>query len=728
MKSNNFRRLFSGYLIVCLLAGLLLFPPQNRVSGAQITASEDIIVDGGGYVSDNMPTSGENLLWISTGLNYYSVIQFDLTGYSGVATDASLMITFYMNEYLEYPLNINVYRSINTPAGIESLSSFSAPDKTLITTVEVSPSDTNKTINVTNYINSEMSGDKIATLILEADNWQGFETVMIYSSEASISNYRPILNATLQASPEMSVEGNGVEIADGDTTPSASDHTDFGSADIDSGTVERTFTIRNKGNLDLTLTASPEVSIGGTHAADFSVDVQPTSPVTPSGSTTFKVTFNPSASGLRSATISIENNDPDENPYNFSIQGTGVKASSSTELSTSVNPSVYGQAVTFTVTVSASVGTPTGTVDFQDGGTTISGCGAKPLDGSGQATCTTSTLGVGTHTISAAYSGDANFSTSSGTLSPDQTVNKADTSTALSTSVNPSVAGQAVTFTATVSASAPGSGTPTGTVNFKDGGTTISGCGAKPLDGSGQATCSTAGLSAGSHTITALYSGSDLFYTSSATLSPNQSVDLLETTTSVTSSLNPADYGQTVTFSATVSAASGSPTGTVNFRSDGTTISGCGVSTLVAGQATCITASLAGGTHTITAVYSGDSNFATSTGTLTPDQVINKHETTSTLTVAFNPLAPGNILTLVVTSSGSEIPTGTATFKDNGSDLPGCVAVPVVNGTATCTTVGVAAGVHQYSAVYSGDEAQGGSTSSAINIQSISLPLILRED
>lgn len=198
--------------------------------------------------------------------------------------------------------------------------------------------------------------------------------------------------------------------------------------------------------------------------------------------------------------------------------------------------------------------------------------------------------------------------------------------------------------------------------------------------------------------------------------------------TELSTSVNPSVYGQAVTFTVTVLASVGTPTGTVDFQDGGTTISGCGASTLVAGQATCITAGLTGGTHTITAVYSGDSNFATSTGTLTPDQVINKHETTSTLTVAFNPLAPGNVLTLVVTSSGSEIPTGTATFKDNGSDLPGCAAVPLVNGTATCTTVGVAAGVHQYSAVYSGDEAQGGSTSSVINLEAISLPLILRED
>ncbi|PYJ06952.1 MAG: hypothetical protein DMF06_17020, partial [Verrucomicrobia bacterium] len=124
--------------------------------------------------------------------------------------------------------------------------------------------------------------------------------------------------------PEVNVTGNGQSIADGDSTPSLADHTAFGLTPVTGGTVVRTFTIENIGNGSLILSGTPIVAIGGTNAADFSVTTQPTSPLGSGDSTTFQVTFNPSARGVRTATISIDNNDSDENPYNFSIQGTGT--------------------------------------------------------------------------------------------------------------------------------------------------------------------------------------------------------------------------------------------------------------------------------------------------------------------------------------------------------------------------------------------------------------------
>lgn len=119
----------------------------------------------------------------------------------------------------------------------------------------------------------------------------------------------------------MTVTGNAVDIADGDSTPDTADHTDFGNVTLTGATLVRTFTIANSGNLDLTLGS---VTVGGTHAADFAVTLQPATPVSAGGSTTFQVTFNPSAAGLRSATVSFSNNDADKNPFDFSIQGTGA--------------------------------------------------------------------------------------------------------------------------------------------------------------------------------------------------------------------------------------------------------------------------------------------------------------------------------------------------------------------------------------------------------------------
>src|SRR5206468_2667339 len=127
---------------------------------------------------------------------------------------------------------------------------------------------------------------------------------------------------------------------------------------------------------------------------------------------------------------------------------TNVTTSTSTTVTSSVNPSVFGQSVTFTATVTPNGAT--GTVTFFDGSTSI---GQGPLNTTGgvtSATFSTSSLAVATHTVTGTYNGSSNFNGSNGTLSGGQVVTKANTSTALASSANPSVAGQSVTFTATV--------------------------------------------------------------------------------------------------------------------------------------------------------------------------------------------------------------------------------------------------------------------------------------
>ncbi|MDM7925864.1 MAG: choice-of-anchor D domain-containing protein [bacterium] len=149
-------------------------------------------------------------------------------------------------------------------------------------------------------------------------------TITIYNNDSNEDPYNFSIQGTGLA-PEMDVQGNGVSITDGDGTPSLADHTEFGSQDILTGQIDRTFTIRNTGTEALSLTGSTRVQITGAHAADFSVVTQPASgTVAVGGTATFVVGFNPSATGLRSAEITIANTDPDENPYNFSIQGTGT--------------------------------------------------------------------------------------------------------------------------------------------------------------------------------------------------------------------------------------------------------------------------------------------------------------------------------------------------------------------------------------------------------------------
>jgi hypothetical protein len=126
---------------------------------------------------------------------------------------------------------------------------------------------------------------------------------------------------------EIYISGNGVEIKDGDTTPTADDDTDFRSVDIASGFKIKEYTILNTSGGTLNLTGASPVSLSGTHSADYSIEAQPASLILAGGeSTTFSIKFNPSAAGKRTATISVASDDADEDPYNFSIEGSGVNA------------------------------------------------------------------------------------------------------------------------------------------------------------------------------------------------------------------------------------------------------------------------------------------------------------------------------------------------------------------------------------------------------------------
>ncbi|MES2518978.1 MAG: choice-of-anchor D domain-containing protein, partial [Bacteroidota bacterium] len=179
--------------------------------------------------------------------------------------------------------------------------------------------------------------------------------VNIANDDADESLYAFSIQGT-GTSPEINLKGNGNLITSGDTSPSTTDHTDFGSVLVTSGTIVRTFTIENLGTANLTLNGSPQVSISGTNAADFTVTAFPTSPVAASGSTTFQVTFNPSAAGTRTATVSIGNDDSNENPYVFSIQGTGLNPDISIN-DVSLNEGFSGTtAFDFTVSLSSPAG------------------------------------------------------------------------------------------------------------------------------------------------------------------------------------------------------------------------------------------------------------------------------------------------------------------------------------------------------------------------------------
>ena len=134
---------------------------------------------------------------------------------------------------------------------------------------------------------------------------------------------------TVVTSPRIVLSGNGTGIANGDSTPGTADHTDFGGTPSAGGAVTRTFTLTNSGDgaLNLTGTAPNLVTLSGANAAEFSVTSQPSTPVAANGgTTTFQVSFDPSAIGTRTAIVSIASDDSTANPFTFTIQGTGMNS------------------------------------------------------------------------------------------------------------------------------------------------------------------------------------------------------------------------------------------------------------------------------------------------------------------------------------------------------------------------------------------------------------------
>jgi hypothetical protein len=282
------------------------------------------------------------------------------------------------------------------------------------------------------------------------------------------------------------------------------------------------------------------------------------------------------------------------------------------------------------------------------------------------------------------------------------------TRTTLQSSLSTATYGQPVTLTATV-APTSGSGTPTGSVTFKDGTVTL---GTATLSG-GKATFTTNQLGAGSHSLTAVYGGSTT-YAGSTSAALTETIHQATTQVSLTSSGTSAVYGQTVTLTAKVNviAPGGGPaTGTVTFK-DGTKV--LGTATVTNGVAVFKTSSLSLGNHSITAVYGGSSNFVGSTSTTVTETVI-KAASHVTLTTSAPTATYGQTITLTakvsVVAPGAAPISGTVTFKD-GSTVLGTVTLS--NGVAVFKTSKLSKGKHTLTVVYNGDTDLTGSTSAAL--------------
>ncbi|MGP4002228.1 beta strand repeat-containing protein [Streptomyces sp. 8N706] len=489
-----------------------------------------------------------------------------------------------------------------------------------------------------------------------------------------------------------------------------------GSTDFLTSTDTTTHTVEVEPSSNTTVTTTPDPSVFGQNVT-VTAAVTPAGPgplptgtitftISGTGGGTFTVPLTDATATLTLDTLSVTthainatyNGDTNYNPSTGADTHTVNPAATTTTVTSTPDPSAFGQDVTFTAAVAAvppGAGTPTGQVTFTiDGTTTLTGT----LDATGTATVTHNTLTAGSHTIEATYvgAGDASFTSSTGT--DTHTVNQASTTTTVTSTPDPSAFGQPITITAAIAPLAPGAGTPTGTVTF-----TISGGGGTttiPVDTDGTATLTLNTLPSGSYTVTATYNGDSDFAASTGT--DTHAVNQASTSTTLSGTPDPSVFGQSVTFTATVAAVApgaGTPTGTVTFTiSGGPTLTGA---LDASGVASVSTSTLPAGNYSITATYNGDTNYTPSAGTDT--HTVNRAPTSSTVTSTPDPSVFGQPVTFtaVVASSvpGAGTPTGTVTFFFDGGSP---VTASLVGGVATVTRSNLSVGPHTVMANYSG--------------------------
>jgi large repetitive protein len=410
------------------------------------------------------------------------------------------------------------------------------------------------------------------------------------------------------------------------------------------------------------------------------------------------------------------------------------------------NPSVVDQPVALTVTVTptpASANVPSSTVTFLSKGVAIPDCGTAGvvmLDGTGKATCTTSSLLAGSDGLTATYIGDSNFAANAVSNSLPQVVTAAVPTVALSfqaPSASTSPYGTPVTVIATIGANGPV--VPAGgTVTFTDAvpapATPLTCTPAPSLTGGSSNSTATCSISSSFLTVSALHSinatytaGADTnFSTNSSTAPLGLTITKVAPTVSVTikaGSNNPSNVGTAVTFTATIAGVSGfaAPTGgTVSFFDGASPITCTNPAVLNSAGSTstedCTTSSLNGGTHIINATYNtgADPNYSTASNAAGSgySQVMNAIST-STVITSSEP-ASSNVddivtftATVTPTSTVAAAPSGTVTFTLHGSTL--CTVSTKTGAVWTCSTQALVAFADVIGATYSGDANYAGS-------------------
>ncbi len=463
-------------------------------------------------------------------------------------------------------------------------------------------------------------------------------------------------------------------------------------------TSTQSVTIQNVGNQSLHAVA-PGLHVSGsifvqTPGSGTPEDCSASFALTSGATCNLSLSFEPQTLGPASSTAVFTDNALNANSATQSIALNGTGAQGQTITFTTNAPASAAFGSQFSVAATATSGLA---VTFTSSGSCVNSGNTYQM-----------TSGFGSCTVIANQSGSGSNFLPAPQVTESVAASQASTTTVVTSTPNPSVVGQSVTFVATVTQSS-GDSPPSGTVSFEHLGAVI-GTGSLS-NGVASFATSTLPLNTANHII-AVYSG-NATYTGSTSAALAQTVNKAPTTTTLTSNANPAVLGQPITFTATVTPASGpAPPGTVSFEHLGAVI-GTGKLANDVASFTTSTLPLNAATH-ITAVYPGGAMNTGSTSAAVT-QVINKTPTTTVLTSTPNPSVLGQAVTFTatVTAPFGTVLSGTVSFEHLGAVIG---TGNVTNGVASFTTSALplnAAGNHIIAA-YSGSAANIGSTSAPV--------------
>jgi hypothetical protein len=318
--------------------------------------------------------------------------------------------------------------------------------------------------------------------------------------------------------------------------------------------------------------------------------------------------------------------------------------------------------------------------------------GTALLDTAGNASVGVSTLTVGNHTITATYPATGTFAGSSASMT--QQVNGLGTKAVLSANPATIQTGDSVTLTTTVT-DLTGTGTPTGTVTFLDGGTTLQ---TASLAATGTVSISTTTLSPGAHSLGCTYSG-DTVYSPATCAAVPFTVQTADTAMTLVPSANPTPALTPVTFTAKLTSRGQPNAGAVQFSVDGSAVQG---GTPGPGGTTTIQIALAAGSHTVAAQFAGSSGFNPSSASVT--ETATQNPTATTLGVPPAPLYQNQSFSIgfrVQPLAGTAQPYGTVVLLDSATAIASqSIAPGLTNPVFNFNVVPLAPGTHLLSAVY----------------------------